>query len=397
MTLRKQATSIRAINRARIISLIRRQPGLTRAKLSRITGLSKGTISNHVAELLQEGLLYETDSRQTRRRKIGLRLSRNAGLAIGIELAPGEIRGVMTDIGIRPLKRSQRHIDTNSVEETIEAILELTRDLLSDTENPCLGLVVGVPGPVDPQGQILVFSESLGWSDVLLAPRLSECLSCNVTLINRPRAGVLGEHWYGAGVDVDDLIYVSVSSGIAAGILIGGQLFTGAHDFNGELGHTTILIDGPECICGNRGCLETVASMPAIVRSIQARLQAGEPSSLEKVLKEGSQLSHYDVIAAVRDGDAVALDEVRQASVYLGISVANLIDLLNPSHVIIGGLLAEAGEIVLRTVQNTAQRRSFPLSFADVQIVRSALGADSVCIGACALVVDGFIEQLESA
>jgi len=165
----------------------------------------------------------------------------------------------------------------------------------------------------------------------------------------------------------------------------------------GNVGHTTILIDGPECVCGNRGCLETVASMPAVIRSIQARLQGGEPSTLNRLLDETAQLTHYDVIAAARDGDAVMLDEIRKASRYVGIAVANLMNLFNPSLVIIGGQLAEAGEMVVNTVRNTAQRRAFPLSFTGVQIVRNALGADSVCIGACALVVDQYIAQIEPA
>jgi predicted NBD/HSP70 family sugar kinase len=390
-------TSIRAINRARIISLIRRRPGVTRADLSRLSGLSKGTVSNHVAELLDKGFLHQDHQHDKRRRKTGLWVNRNAGFAIGIELSPEECRGVLTDAGISPLKRVRRRLDSTSVEETIGVLGSITTELLSDVAGQCLGLVIGVPGPTDARGQTLVFSESLGWSDVSLVQRLTERLPYSVTLINRARAGVLGERWHGAGVDVDELIYVSISSGIAAGILIGDQLFTGAYNYNGELGHTTILIDGPECVCGNRGCLETVASMPAIIHSIQTRLRNGERSTLRNVLNETAQLTYYDVIAAARDGDAVVVDEIRKASRYVGVAVANLIDLFNPRLVIIGGQLAEAGEIVVNTVRETAQRRAFPLSFSDVQIVKNALGADSVCIGACALVVDQYITQVKSA
>jgi predicted NBD/HSP70 family sugar kinase len=381
------STSIRAINRARIIALIRRNSGLTRVDVSRISGLSKGTVSNHITELLNEGLLYEDSEK--RQRKTGLFLNRKAGVAVGIELSPNECRGVVTDMGIKPLKRFRHPLNSTSVEETIETILLTIEALLSEVDEKCVGLVIGVPGPTDPPGQILAFSESLGWSDVPLAQKLEKRLPYRVTLINRARAGTLGEHWYGAGVDVEDLIYVTVSSGIAAGLLIGGQLYTGAYNNNGELGHTTIIPDGKSCVCGNHGCLETVASMPAIISSIQSRLHNGEPSILDQ-----RPLNYQDVIAAAREGDVVVLDEIKKAGRYLGIAVANLINLFNPQLVIVGGQLAEVGEGVVRTIQNTAQRKSFPVSFAGVKIVKSALGPDSVCIGASALAVDQYIAAL---
>jgi len=388
------STSMRVINRARVIFLIRRQPGLTRADLSRLSGLSKATVSNHVGELLEAGLLYEDHGNGSHPRKAGLRLNRDAGIAVGIELSPEECRGVVTDTGIRPLRRAQRRLNSTGVEETTEVLLSMVQELLAGLDGQFLGLVVGVPGLTDARGETLMFSERLGWSDVPLARRLSDRGVCRVKVINRVRAAALGELWLGAGVDADDLVYVSVSSGIAAGILIDGQLFTGAYNNSGELGHTTLLPDGPECVCGNQGCLEAVASLPAICKAIKLRLLDGEPSVLSPALAEAGSLTSADVIAAARDGDALALDEARKASRHLGIAVANLIDLFNPAMVVIGGQLAEIGEIVIGSIRNTAQRRAFPPSFAGVQIVRSALGPDSVCMGACALVVDEYVREI---
>jgi len=389
------ATSIRAINRARIVSLIRRQPGMTRAELSRVSRLSKGTVSNLVGELLAEGFLYEDHGEGKRQRNAGLWLNRNGGLAIGFELSPGECRGMLSDMEINPLRRVHQPLASNRVEETVEAILTLTQELLAGAQGHCLGLAVGVPGPTDAKGQRVVFSESLGWSDVPLAEKLAGRIGVPVTVINRPRAGVLGEYRYGAGAGSRDLIYVSISSGIGAGIILGDRLFTGSFGYGGELGHTTVVAEGAECVCGNRGCLETVASMPAIAQAITARLRAGEPSVLAATLREQGCLRAHDITAAVRDGDSLARDEVKKASRFVGIAVANLIDLFNPTRIIIGGQLAEAGEIVINTVRETAQRRTYPLSFSDTQIVKSALAADSVCIGACALVIDRYIAEAE--
>jgi predicted NBD/HSP70 family sugar kinase len=389
------STSMRVINRARVLFLVRRQPGLTRADLSRLTGLSKATVSNHVAELLEASLLYEDQKGGSRMRNTGLHLNRDAGLALGIELSPDECRGVLSDAGIRPLRKVQRRLCSTGVDETTDLILSVVRELTAGVTGNCLGLFIGVPALTDAVGETLVFSESLGWADVPLARKMSESLGYRVKLVNRVRAGALGEHWLGAGVDVEDLIYVSVSSGIAAGILIGGQLVTGSYNNSGELGHTTAVPDGSACVCGNQGCLETVASVPAITRSVQRRVEAGEPSTLGNLLAQTGRLTNAEVIAAARDGDAVAVDEIRKASRYLGIAIANLIDLFNPAMVVIGGQLAEAGEILFSTVRNTVQHKAFPPSFAGVQVVRSALGPDSVCIGACALVVDQYVRQVE--
>lgn len=379
------STSIRAINRARLILLIRRQPGLTRTDLSRLSGLSKGAISNHTAELLAEGILYEKDGAADRQRNSGLWLNRHVGVAVGIELSAGECRGVLTDAEIRPLKHLQRPLSSTRVEETIEALHRLIADLLDGVPGPCLGVVIGVPGPTDGMGKTLLRSESLGWSDVPLVQRLGGRLPYRMRLFNRAQAAVWGEYWYGAGIGADDLIYVSISSGIAAAILIDGQLYTGSRGVSGELGHTTILVDGAPCVCGNRGCLETVASVPAILQAINTRECKTEPLSVQ------------DMINAARDGDTIAAGEIKKACRYLGIAVANLIDLFNPGRVIIGGQLAEVGEIVVNTIRETAQRRTFPMSYAGVQIVRNVLGADSVCIGACTLVIDQYVAEVESA
>jgi predicted NBD/HSP70 family sugar kinase len=389
--------SIRAINRARIISLIRRQGGLTRTQVSEITGLSKGTVSTLVGELLEQNFLWEEDQNGLRQRNTQLWLNRKAGVAVGIELSADMCWGVLTNTEIKPLRHAQRVLTSTHVEETLDLLQSLAEELLADVEEPCLGIAIAVPGPTDAKGQTAIYCESLGWSDVPLALRLAERLGQRVTLISRPRAGVLGEHWYGAGTGFSELSYVSISSGIGAGILIGGQLFTGAFGFNGELGHTTIILDGPECVCGNRGCLEAVASVPAIIKSVHQRLQAHEPSNLTAQLKPGELLSYQDILNAARDGDMLVQDEVKKASRYIGVAVANLVDMFNPQCVIIGGRLVEAGDVVVNTIRETVQRRALPISSNGVLVVKNALGADSAGIGACALVVDQYIAEVEPA
>ncbi|NLD71086.1 MAG: ROK family transcriptional regulator [Chloroflexi bacterium] len=382
--------SMRAANRAALVAAVRRHGPITRSALSEWTGLSKGAVSSLVAELLRDGVLYEEDAAAGGRNR-ALHLNRALGVALGIELGTSECRGIATDVAMNPVRRSLQPVTSVTVEASIGLIAAMARQLLEGETRPCLGLAVALPALTDAEGQRVVFSEGLGWSDVPLAGRLSDILGVPVRVTNRPRAGAMGEHWYGAGVGVDDMVYVSVSDGIAAGAFIEGRPLIGATGYGGEFGHTTVLLDGPPCVCGNRGCLETVASLPAIRQAIRQRVRVGADTSLRE------PIAYRDIIAAVRDGDALALGEVRRASEYLGVGVANLINLFNPSLVIIGGYLAEAGEMVIHSIRKAAQRRAFPVSYRHVQIQRNALSLDSACVGACALVVNGYIAGLEPA
>jgi glucokinase-like ROK family protein len=341
------------------------------------------------AELIAEGFLFDEGSVGARHRNTGLSLNRDAGVAIGVELFPDECRGVLTNMAVRVLTHRLWPLPSCRVEDTVAGIVALAKELRAGTDQSVLGLTVAVPGPTDRQGQRVVYSESLGWYDVPLADRLQEQLQIPVTVINRPKAGVLGEYWYGAGIGVDNLVYLSVSTGVAAGILIGGELFNGDCGCAGEIGHTAVHLEGAPCACGNSGCLEMYASVPAIIRGVEVRLAAGEPS----VLTAGTRLAFADLMAAARDGDNLVIEEVKRASRYVGLAVAGLINLFNPRMVVVGGRLADAGEVMLATIQETAKRRAYPLGFSGAQIVRSALGPDSVCTGACALVVDRFLAQ----
>jgi len=392
-----QVTSVRSINRARIISLIRRSPGIMRADLSRLTGLSKGTISALVENLLTEGFLFEDSANGMRERKLGLHLNRETGVAIGFEIWAEECRAIVTDPNMRILHRCVRPLVSHAVQPTIDTIIAMHTELLSGQSVSCLGSVISLPGPVDRSGQSLVFSESLGWSDVPLGTILEKVLGWHVSLINRPRAALLGEHWYGAGTGILDIVEVTISSGIGLGIMVAGQLLGGAAGFGNELGHTTVVPDGPLCQCGNRGCLERVASMPAIIEQVQEHLTAGSPIPAIWCNRSLDPITYRDIIDAARDGDAVVLDVIRQACQYIGVAVANLIDILNPSRVIIGGQLVEVGELVINMIRETAQRRVFPLSFRGVEIVRGQLGPDASCIGACALAIDRYVAEFEPA
>lgn len=393
-----EVTSVRAINRARIISLIRRNPGIIRADLARLSGLSRATVSALVDEIIAKGFLYEDSEHGTRQRRLGLYINRDAGVAVGLDFRPGECHGIVTDLSMRTLDRQIRPLATNTVQEILDSLVNIYHSLLANTVTPCLGVVVAVPGPTDASGQNLMFSPNMGWGEVPFGSNLSERLQQRVSVVNVPVAMTLGECWQGAGVGVPNMIHLNLSSGIGAGIVVNGQLLAGAHGFSAEVGHTIVLPDGPVCGCGSYGCLEAVASLPAIVKQAQLRAEGAGLSVLGwRFGDPNDPTCHRDFIAAARDGNPFVLDAVRQASQYLGLVVANLINVFNPNLVILGGPLADLGELLINAVRETAQRRSLSLCFAGVNIVRGKLGADAACIGACGIVINRYVADVEPA
>jgi len=393
-----RSTSVRSINRARIISLVRRYPSLMRVDLSRMSGLSKATVSSLVDELVSQGFLFEDNQSGARQRRAGIRLNRDAGVAVGFEVAPGEVSGLVTDMSMRILRRCSHPLPDGAVQTAIDGLAAMYAELVTDIALPCLGIVIAVPGPTDRTDQTLMFSPNLGWTEVPVGKVLTERLGQQVSVVNVPHAMTLGEYWYGAGIGAQDMVHVNIGSGIGAGFLIGGQLLSGAQGYGSEVGHMTILPDGPPCRCGNHGCLDRLASVPAIIEVARRQAEQAGISGRSWQSGDANDYSTYiRLIEAARDGDPITLDAIRLASSYVGIAVANLIDLFNPELVLIGGALAEVGELVIHTIRETAQRRSLPLSFKGVEIRRAELGADAACIGACALVIDRYMAEFEPA
>ena len=269
-------------------------------------------------------------------------------------------------------------------------------DLLAETRRDAAGaeviaLGLGVPGPVAATTGVLHSPPNLpGWRDVPLRDIIAERLGLPVYIGNDANLAAVGEWRHGAGhtpEPVDDLVYLTVSTGIGGGIISGGHLLTGADGYATEVGHMTIVTDGPRCSCGNCGCLEALASGSAIGRAARERVASGAESAL--LAMADGDIARIDaplVAQAVAGGDAVATAVWRDAIEHLGIGVANLVMLANPRLVVIGGGVAQAGELLFEPLRRAVGARAWPVFTADLRIVPAALGDDSGIIGAAALV-----------
>lgn len=392
-----QPPSIKEINQLRILNLLRFNPGISRVELAGQTGLGKATVSNVVSELINEGVVYEDgtgpQAGPAGRRPIRLRLNGEFQLAIGAELTGSECIAALTDLYAAPLRFVRYPVPDTSVETCLDLLAQAVRELIAGEDiTRLLGVGVGLPGPVDEAHRSVIQAENIGWVNIPLAALLEERIARPVTVIKRTNAGALGEYWYGAGKFHQDLAYISVGLGIGSGLILGGVLYEGANGSAGEIGHLAVVPQGSRCKCGKQGCLETVASSPAIAQRAWQKLGQANDSGLLLAWTEGrlESITGRLVIEAARQGDPLAVEVVQEAGRYLGVAIAHIVNLFNPSLVVIGGDVLELGDLFINSVKETMASQAFSIPLGCVQIVPSELGYQAAAIGAATVVIDRF-------
>ena len=273
------------------------------------------------------------------------------------------------------------------VDSVISRLLSTIGQLLSQGNmnlSRLHGISIAAAGAIDIKAGIITLSPSLpGWHDIPLRSIIGERCKVRTFLINDANAAALGEHCFGAGQGTNNLIYITVSTGIGGGIIIDGKLYSGSSGTAGEVGHMTVDVNGPTCNCGNIGCWEVLASGTAVAREVIRRISNGEKTSLiEMVEGKLENITAETVSLAAQDGDSLALAVIAQATDYLGIGMANLVNIFNPEIVIIGGGLAKMGDLLFDPVRQIMKERAFRLSAQAVRIVPAQLGDDAGVFGA---------------
>jgi len=272
-----------------------------------------------------------------------------------------------------------------SAEVDRTVILGLAKEVLKGANPTVIGVSFG--GPVRSKEGVVILSHHVpGWQNFPLAQWLSEQFGAPAIVENDANAGALGEWRYGAGKGTRCLLYVTVSTGIGGGIIIDGKVYHGADDLAGEIGHMTLDPNGPPCTCGKRGCLEALASGPAIARKAREMLLAlpGEGRVLRELVKgDLEKISAQNVSTAAALGDSLAVEVLRMAGTALGFGLAQAISLLNPELVVLGGGVVKAGEFFVNPAREAAQKYVVP--GARVKITLARLGDDAPLWGAIAL------------
>ena len=217
-----------------------------------------------------------------------------------------------------------------------------------------------------------------------------------VFIDNDANVAALGEKWFGNAQGIDNFIYITLDLGIGAGIVINGEVYRGVDGVAGEFGHISISLNDEKCQCGNYGCLENLASSLAIVPRAKKLMSSGKETILSQMV-EGSveDIGIEVIIEAARKKDELALEVLREASRYLGIGVANLVNLFNTKTIILGGPLAQAEEIFLKFVRKIAMRRVYPVAAKGLKIIAGRFDEDVYVVGAAALALSHIFKQLD--
>jgi predicted NBD/HSP70 family sugar kinase len=368
----------RRTSREAVLATLREHGQMSRAELARRTELSRPTISSVVAELQQAGLLDENaeagPSVGAGRPAAPVRLNRNAGTALGIDFGKRHLRVALADLGHQVLAERREELAFDHQASTgIERAAELIDSLLDETgtdRDLLVGAAMGLPGPVVSQTGELGSSTILpGWVGVRAAEAMSARLGLNVAVENDAHLGALAEWTQGAGHGCETLVYVKLSTGIGAGLIVDGRPFRGANGTAGELGHTVVDPDGPVCRCGNRGCLETLVGAQALLDDLRPSL---------------GEISLADMLERAAAGDLACRRILADAGSAIGAALATLCNLINPQRIVVGGDLAAAGDLLLEPAR-TALKRGAIASAADAELVPGVLGERAEVLGAVAL------------
>jgi len=290
-----------------------------------------------------------------------------------------------------PTDVSGPEMTVRSIAETIEAAIAASG--ASRGEITAVGL--GLPGKVDPERGIGILSVNLGWRDVPVKSMLEEELGLPCFIENDVKVAALGESRYGAGKGLRNMVYLTIGTGIAAGVIIEGKIYRGSTGMAGEIGHAIIERNGPRCKCGTRGCLEAVAAGPAIAALAISAIEAGSETSLRDMAKANKGLVTAEMVCqAARQGTPVAREIFEEIGSYIGLGVHMLIMLYDPELVVLGGGVTEAGDLLLNPVCRELKRLAtwsyVAKEMLKPEMVRlSALGVDVGILGAAALAEGG--------
>ena len=375
----------RALNRSTVLNMIKTYGPIDRAELARRTGLSAATVTGITAELITDDLIFEKAPGHSRggRRPILLALNARGSYVVGLKVTETHVIGALTDLEATVLAKRTEALSNRTPEHVIEILSAGVLDLIQNEGialAKLLGVGVGLAGIVDAERGVLRQSPFFGWRELPLRQLLHERLGVPVYIDNDVNTLTLTEKWFGVGPAVDNFLTVTIGRGVGLGIVVNGQFYRGASGGAGEFGHTVIDPEGPRCDCGKRGCLEAFVGDPGLLRMAAATMTKA-PTTVDELL------------AAANGGDGAAQAVFARAGTVLGQGIANLINIFNPSHVLISGEGVRSGEWIFPAMRQTIERHVMPGLVTDTAIRIDTWGDDAWARGAAGLVLRELFES----
>jgi predicted NBD/HSP70 family sugar kinase len=393
---KRTSRDIRTANRYQVLRQIIAASPTSRQELAAATGLSLATVATLVGELLGLGMITEVgfeDSAGGRPRGL-VAVNAPGGALIGVDLAETYVRVELFDLALNVLARTEEEMRPGEIrpEQVVDHVAAAVGSVVTQAGVEgarVLGAGVSVPGQVDRDTGVCAYAPNWDWHDVPLLDLLSDHIAYPLHLDNPLRACAVAELWFGAARGCGDAVVVNLGTGVGAGLVLGGGVHRGVSNSAGEWGHTTLVLDGRPCHCGNRGCVETYTGAPGIMLNLR------ELSPDSPLLRPGDQTATVDALArGVSAGDPVAVRVLGHTARYLGAGIADLINLFNPEVVVLSSWVAAAfGEPLLDEVRAAVTRHALRRPLAATRIVLSPIPTDPVCLGAATFALEGALQS----
>lgn len=380
--------TIKKENKFLVLQNIRRNNPASRAEISNITGLNKGTVSSLVNELLEEKLIKEAGSGESKggRRPVMLLFNKNAGNSIGIDLGVNYILGILTDLEGNIIEKKQTKFYNPTYKQILAKLFQIIDSLYLSSSNTPYGIVgigIGVPGIVE-KNQNILLTPNLKWGETNLKETLKKKYDTAIIIENEANAGVYGEKKFGTGKNNKNIVYVSVGIGIGVGLILNDTLYRGSEGFSGELGHMTIEMNGKTCSCQNQGCWELYASEKSLLSEAQkAHIQL--PQKKELVLEH--------LVKLAETGDRKTIQLFNDIGRYLGMGINNIINIFNPEIVIIGNRMKLAKNWIENPINDWVNNKTLWFNKKELNISFSEVFTSSTALGAVALTIENFINS----
>ncbi len=380
---RVNSALIRRINTGRLFHIIRQNPGMSQQTLSRQSGIDPATISIIITNLETAGIVRRTTDAPTGRAgrpTVALNIDPRAGYLAGVGIEPDTIRitlATIDGVACADLTVAGNTDPAAAALATRDGIFAALRKVKAKRQ-ALLGVGVALPGLVSLAGRV-VFAPNLGWRDLDIGSMLAAHINCPIRLENDVKAASIAEHLFGASRDITDFVYIMGRSGIGGGLYLMGEIYRGPHGLAGEIGHMKIVPGGRACGCGARGCFEAYVSERAILAELAA---ARHPARDVDAILHG-WAAQDPVVQAI----------VAEAGGYLGLGLANLINIISPRRIVLGGSLARLAPCLLPEALRSLHENALAAIMADVELVVSVLGDTAAPMGGVALALQQFLDD----
>lgn len=382
---------VKTLNRLNILNLIRENFEMSRQELAKRTGLTPAAISGIVRELVQMGYVNEIGLGKSSggRRPVKLQFNPEAGYIVGAEITRKRTTLGIVDLQAKIVKIVELQLDMTDPKQGLLALKDSIEEIIREAgvpEEKILGAGLAFPGLIDRNNKTIKHSPNLGegWRDIPIKALLKELITFPFFIEHNSNAAALAEYTLGRGKNVKDLVYVNLGEGFSAGVIMDDHILYGSQGYAGEMGHVVIVENGPLCNCGNKGCLESMYAVPALVRKANNELSLFQDQDLLKqIWLEKGQVTIEDIVQCANQVDSYAWQLIDQAGWYIGTGVANLINFYNPEMVVLGGILAGAGNVLMDPLAKSINSHAFPEIAKNTKVEISSIGRQAGFYGAC--------------